>query len=309
MPLHFASDVDVAAIPAVDVVEMMREAFRMHDRGEIDAPARLVAPITRRDDFRLVFTVGGTDEMLGFRLYAMGKPPLLEQLTALYEPNGDLAGVVTGLQLGARRTGALGAVAADYLARPDASVMGIIGTGLQATAHVWAVNAVRPLTEIRVFSRNEQRRLDFARHCEDELGLTCRPMADAEAAIRGADLVTLATTSMSPAIDAMWVEPGMHVATLGPKSARAHEAPQLLSVRAEDIVTDSLAQLHGFGEPSWLTLEEGQLDRVRPLSPIVAGRAPGRTRADDVTLFCSVGLAGTELFLARAVLDRVGAGL
>ncbi len=65
--------------------------------------------------------------------------------------------------------------------------------------------------------------------------------------------------------------------------------------------------MHGFGEPSWLTLEEGQLERVRPLSPIVTGREPGRTRAEDITLFCSVGLAGTELLLGKAVLDGLAA--
>jgi alanine dehydrogenase len=305
MSTLMASDDDVTTVDAPTVVELMRQGFRLHDRDEIDAPARLIAPISRRDDFRLVFTIGATEQVLGFRLYAMGQEPLIEQLTALYRPNGDLLGVVTGLQLGARRTGALGAVATDCLARKDAAVLGLVGTGLQAFAHVWAVNAVRPLQEVRVYSRGEGHRNHFARRCADELGIKCVAVDDPRAAMRGVDLVTLATTSREPVIEAEWIEPGTHVATLGPKSARAHEAPQLLAPRADDLVTDSLAQLHGFGEPSWLTLEDGQLDRVRPLSPIVTGREPGRVNDEDITLFCSVGLAGTELLLAQIVLERL----
>lgn len=305
MGLILASDADVAELDAATVVDIMREAFRLHDRGAIEAPARLFAPIQRREDFKLVFTIGATDEVLGFRLYAMGKPPLTEQLTAVYHPDGELVGIVTGTQLGARRTGALGAVATDLLARRDATVLGLIGTGLQAFAHVWAVNAVRPLEQVRVFSRSEERRADFARRCENELGVTCTAVPDPHTAVRGAALVTLATTSNSPVIDADWIEPGMHVSTLGPKSAKAHEAPQLLAPRADDIVTDSLAQLHGYGEPSWLTLEDGQLERLRLLAPIVTAREPGRVNEEQVTLFCSVGLAGTELLFAKAVFDQI----
>src|SRR5690606_25152985 len=110
------------------------------------------------------------------------------QLTIVFDRvTGDLAGLVQGSELGARRTGAIGAVAADVLARPDARTLGLVGAGRQAFAHVWALRAVRPLEEVRVFSRTPERREAFARRVAEELGVRCTPVDDARTAVTEAD--------------------------------------------------------------------------------------------------------------------------
>src|SRR5690606_7698643 len=165
---------------------------------------------------------------------------------------------------------AIGAVAADVLARPDARTLGLVGAGRQAFAHVWALRAVRPLEEVRVFSRTPERREAFARRVAEELGVRCTPVDDARTAVTEADLVTLATTpSPEPVIDAAWIAPGTHVATLRPSTVHEHEAPAELALRAGAIVTDSLAQLNGYDAPAWVALAD-RLGDVRELSAVVA---------------------------------------
>lgn len=114
---------------------------------------------------------------------------------AVWDADGRLLGLVVGDELGARRTGALGAVAVDALARPEADIVGVIGTDRQAWTQLWALTAVRDLTQVRVHSPNEQRRRTFAVRAHDELGLVVTPTVDAASAIRNAGIVVLARTS------------------------------------------------------------------------------------------------------------------
>src|SRR5699024_1978049 len=135
----------------------------------------------------------------------------------------------------------------------------------------------------------------------------CTPVVDARAAVSDADLVTLTTTATAPVIQTDWIAPGTHVATLGPKTVEAHEAPIGLAERAGCLATDSLAQLTGYDAPPWVSLVD-RVDDVRELSEILAGAAPGRTADDEVTVFSSTGLAGTEVVLAAELLRRSGGG-
>ena len=279
-------------------VDAVRSALLAHHDGTLHAPPRTRADLGEGD---LVFTAGrlGAQGLFGFRVYDTFVGA--EQLVAVWDArSGKLRALVHGEELGPRRTGAIGAVAVDTAANPGPVRLGLVGTGAQAWTQLWALRAVRPIEEVTVASRRPQRAVDFARRATEELKVPVRAVSRVEDAVRGRDVVVVATNSTEPVLEADWIAPGTHVSTLGPKSLAQHEIPPALEERADVAFTDSLAQAAGYPEPHVFAT-----DRMTDLGAILAGAAPGRTGPDQITVFCSVGLAGTEVAVAAALCDVV----
>jgi ornithine cyclodeaminase len=284
------SDTDVArSCTASRSIAVMRRALHAHGEGRLSAPPRTYNDIAPG---RLVYTAGALEGLVhGVRIYDHADS---EQVVAVWDsPSRRLAAVILGAELGRRRTGAIGAVALDTLARPDAATLGIVGTGHQAWTQVWAATAVRNWSHVKVYSRNPYWRERFAARCREQLLVDAEPVANPRTAFRHRDAMIIATNSPTPVFDTAWLEPGMHITSVGPKSLSAHEVPLDLLDRVELAVTDSLAQVHGYAEPYALSTR-----RMVELGAILAGSATGRTDPEQISLFCSVGLAGTEVILA-----------
>lgn len=283
-------------------IAAVRACLEAERSGGLIAPARVRASLGDGD---IIFTAGrvpGTG--YGFRVYDTRPTGADDQLTVVYdESTGQITGAVAGAFLGGARTGAIGAVAADLLADPAATTLGLIGTGRQAYFQLWAIRDVRTLREVRVYGRDPARCSAFAQQARAELGVPATAVADPRDAVIGAGLVVLATTSGQPVIESEWVRAGAHVTTLGPKQAGAHECPVDLAGRAGAIVTDSLAQVDAYPHPFFLAGTEAR-DRMRSLASCLAGPGATRRAPDDVSLFCSVGLAGTEVAVAAVLLSH-----
>lgn len=196
--------------------------------------------------------------------------------------------VAVGEELGSRRTGGLGGVAADALARPDAVTLGVIGSGRQAWTQVWAVAAVRPLREVTVHSRSAARREAFAARVRTELGIAARAVDSAATAVRDRDVVVLATTSEAPVLDAAQLAPGTHVNAVGFKQLDRAEFGLDLLDAAELLTTDSPAQAAAY-QPPMLAALPTYAGRLRDLGAVLAGAVPGRTAEDQISVFCSTG--------------------
>jgi alanine dehydrogenase len=134
------------------------------------------------------------------------------------------------------------------------------------------------------------------------LDLQIQCCGSVEAAVRDAAIVIGATDSLQPVIQAAWIAPGTHVTTIGPKSHGQHELDLGVADRAAIIATDSPAQIAAYDPPFFLQ-GTPHMDRMVSLAAIVAGKSGGRKSAEDITLFCSTGLAGTEVLLADRLLD------
>lgn len=298
MSVLLLNDDDVRArLDAGTAVRAVRRALVAAHDGGLQAPPRVRADL---GDGHLVFTAGrlGQQKLFGFRAYDTFVGA--EQLVAVWgSDDGRLRAVVHGDELGARRTGAIGAVAVDVAARPGAVRLGLVGAGRQAWAQLWAVRAVRELGEVTVAARRRERAAAFARRAADELGVRVRAVEAVREAVSGQDVVVVATNSPVPVLDADWIEPGTHVTTLGPKTVSRHEVPADLADRAGLLLTDSPAQVTGYGEAHVLPT-----DRMVALGAVLAGAAPGRTSPDEITVFCSVGLAGTEVAVAAALCEE-----
>ena len=286
------TDDDVASrlTPAI-ALTAARRALAEAYAGRLHAPPRVAADL---GDAQLVFTAGGFFGKRGVRVYLTGVADA-EQAVLVWEEDGRLEACIVGIELGARRTGALGAVALHTLARPEASTVAIIGSGRQAWAQLWALTAVRS-PRVRIFSPTGEHRAAFAERARRELGLEAAAVASAREAVEGADIVILATRSTEPVIETAWVQDGAHVTTVGPKTVSGHEAPVDLAERAALVATDSPAQAAAYGEP--LFTDEPLLH----LGGIVSEAVRGRTSPDDVTLYISTGLAGSEVVTAAALL-------
>jgi ornithine cyclodeaminase/alanine dehydrogenase-like protein (mu-crystallin family) len=214
---------------------------------------------------------------------------------------GALDAIVEASVLGQIRTGAASGVAAKYMARPDSRVMTLFGAGFQAQSQVDAlVRALPNLERINLVSRSPERARQFCSDLKVELEVV--HAKDVEQAVAAADVITTATGTRQPLFDGAWLRPGVHVNAVGSNYAEKRELDAVAVRRASRIVVDDIAVAK---------MESGDLigvdvdwSSIRPLSDVVAGRAPGRASRDEITLFESQGLGLEDLAVACHVVRR-----
>ena len=224
-----------------------------------------------------------------------GAMPLL----VLYDStNGSLKAVIEALALGQLRTGAISGVATRWLSRADADVMALIGTGRQAVPQAAAVAAVRPLKQIRVFGRNQEKSRGVATRIREELGIDTVPSASVEEAVKDASIITTATRAREPFLNARMLREGAHINAIGAIVRTGAEVTPDLVARCERIVVDSVGQAQKLSRE----LEGIGWERVQPLSQLLVSR-PARSE-NETTLFKSLGIGIADLALASEIFSR-----
>jgi alanine dehydrogenase len=223
-------------------------------------------------------------------------------MVAMFTLDGALEALIEADFMGAYRTGAATAVAAKALASPGPSTIAIIGTGWQAATQALALSRVVQIEELRVFSRNAEKRGVFAAEQEEQLGVHTVASDSAEAAVRGADLVVTVTTSRDPVIEADWVEPHAMIAAVGSNFRNRAELPVELVARAQTVVVDQLAAAQLESGDLIQAAEAGRFDwgQAVELGSVVAGRWE-RPDRPGITLFESHGLALWDLAAASVL--------
>lgn len=286
-----------------DAVAAMRGALAARADGQLVSPPR--GGFTA-GGVGLRWTPGALGGHVGLRLYMTGVERG-DQLTALWRADGTLRAIAIGPTLGRLRTGAIGGVALDVMARPDAHVLGIIGFGAQGWMQLEAALAVRPIQRVWVYRRDAGRLAADAAEATRRFGVPVEPAPSAEHAARAADMLVTATRAAEPVVRASWLAPGVHVNALGPKAHGAQEIGLDLVERAALLASDVPEQYQG--EPDFLLHGTGHIERIRDLAAVMAAAPPRDPSA--VTLFLSHGLPGTEVaLLARAaeVAEAAGVG-
>ena len=230
---------------------------------------------------------------------AGGASPLLVLMDA---NTGLVLAVIEAFALGQMRTGGISGVATDLLARDDARTLAIIGAGKQSLAQVAAVAAVRELTRVSVWSPTASRREALAAQIRDVLGIDAEAAVSLEAAVDGADVVTLATRARAPFLDADVLARGVHVNAIGAITPeRAEFAPGMLA-RADVVAADSPSQVRRLSREfiEWYRDDEDGWSAVTPLSRLVA-TGQGRPASADLTLFKAMGIGISDLALGIAI--------
>lgn len=232
-------------------------------------------------------------------------------LFSLEQPR--LLALIEASNLGAIRTGAASGVATKYLARPDAEVVGIIGTGRQAKTQLLAMAAVRSLRLVRVFGRDADRRNAFAAEMAGFLNCEVQAAASAETCVREAHIVIAATKSSDPVVFGEWLAPGTHVNAIGANGYARRELDDQAVLRADLVATDQRDQARTEARELIDLAEAGKLgwDDVVELGALVQGAHPGRAQDSDITLFKSLGIALEDIAFAEVIYERAvqaGAG-
>ncbi|MGG0643073.1 ornithine cyclodeaminase family protein [Sporosarcina gallistercoris] len=286
------------------IINVIEQVFYEKENGCLISPPRFRLETENGD---LVFTAGaatGISKVTGFRVYDnySNDEPGHEQLVAVFDSEtGVFKGIIIGNSLGAIRTGAIGGVAINVMSRPDATRLAIIGTGAQARTQLQAAVAIRDIKQIRVYSRNDQNRMKFAKEMSEKLSMNVIPVDCPKKCVENADIVICATNSLSPVLEADWLNQGVHINTIGPKSINGSEIPIELASRSAVITTDSLEQLNAYSTPHFLVGTPYE-DNIVQLSDVMTGTKSGRTLNNQMTLFCSVGLSGTEVVVANEIM-------
>jgi alanine dehydrogenase len=304
MPLWLSESDVRAALPMGELIDAMEMALIAFSAGRVVQPVRTIMEIgEERAFFGLMPALDSEGLMLGTKLVtvlpdntAKGLPSHQAAIVLFDPASGALLAVADGRYITEARTAAVSAVSVRHMARPDARVLAIIGSGVQAHSHLEALPLVRNFREIRVWSPNSARLQQFA------AGRHVTPCDTAEHAIRDADVVVLATASTTPVIDDAWVAPGTHVIAVGACRPTHRETDPRLVARALVVVDSRDAAMKEAGD-ILLAIEDGLIDAAHvhaELGEVASGGKSGRQHAGQVTLFKSLGLA---------IEDVVSAGL
>jgi ornithine cyclodeaminase len=197
-------------------------------------------------------------------------------------------------------------VATRLLAREEAGDLAILGAGVQATTHLEAMLAVRPITRVRLWSRGAARAHAFAGWAAERFGALVEVCDSAEAAVRGAEIVCTVTAAREPVLRGAWLAPGVHVNAAGAAIPTARELDTEAVVRSRLFVDRTESTLREAGD-FLMPLSEGALDErhiLGELGQLVTGAVQGRLHDDDRTLFKSLGLAVEDLAAARFIYER-----
>jgi alanine dehydrogenase len=217
--------------------------------------------------------------------------------------SGAPIALIDGAAMNPYKTGAAGGVAADALARPDAAVAAIIGSGAQAKGQLRALAAVRDLETVNVFSPTKEHRESFAATMNDELDAAVGAVPSSDAAVEGADIVVTATNATDPVFDADVLEPGTHVTAMGQYDPGKRELDTETVANAK-YVPDLRDRAFSDSGEFLQAREEAAIDDDHvhaELGEVVAGEAPGRENREEVTVFDSGG-TGVETVAAAHML-------
>lgn len=289
-----------SAINMSDAIEALEKGLAAEARGEATNMLKTHAAWSNSTLHAIgaVFPKAG---FVGTKTWAHtpgGASPLLILFDA---ENGAVRAVIEAFNLGKMRTAAASGVATRWLAREDADDMAIIGTGKQAITQVTAVNVVRPLRRIRVFSPNKEHRTAFAERLREEFNTEVVVSESVADAVRGASIITTITRAKEPFLEAGMITRGAHINAVGAiLPGRAELAPDVLP-RCARIVSDSPAQAQKLSQELM-----GQ-NRVESLADLVATQRK-RSNDDDLTLLKSLGTGVLDLSVGIEVYKRVNAG-
>jgi ornithine cyclodeaminase/alanine dehydrogenase-like protein (mu-crystallin family) len=286
-------------------LEAVEESLRMQGNGELvlHPRRRLKLP----DNALLHYMAAGDPVrgVIGMKLYTSVRGAVRFVVPLFRSTTGEMAALIEADALGQIRTGAATGVATKYLANANARSAGIVGTGYQARTQLEAVAAVRRLERVRAFGRDAQRRAQFCREMSVRIGVDVEPADSGENAVRDADIVVTATSAMKIVLEGAWLSPGVHVNAIGANWAQKRELDDEAVSRADVIAVDSIEQAKMEAGDLILSFANNasRWDAVRELGGIVAGESPGRTGANQNTLFKSNGIATWDLAVAVRVYE------
>ena len=280
-------------LPMAECVDVLDRLFQESAAGTVSNMTRYRVPLPR-GAHQVMAGMSVANGATGLKTYVTGAGGASQMVVLLYDiETGAPIAFLAANGLGAIRTGAASGVATRYMAREDASTVGMIGSGQQARTQLAAICAVRPVRQAWVHSRTQENRERFAREMAEELGVPVTPVETSEAAVAKADVVCTITSSREPVLDGATLRAGTHVNAAGSNGWMRREIDEATIRRSALVVVDDLADAKvECGELIWAAERRAfRWEQAVELRDVAGGRVPGRPSAEAVTLFESQGLA------------------
>jgi ornithine cyclodeaminase len=305
-------------LPMEQCIEVMAEALAGLSAGQLHQPLRTV--VRPPDAAGLMGLMpayrGGERAIYGLKAVcvfpgnsAKGKDAHQGSVMLFSGDTGELLALINASAITAIRTAAVSGVATRLLARPDAGELAIVGTGVQAHAHLAAIAAVRPISRARVVSRSPEHATTFAETMAARYPFPIEPVASVEEAVRGADLIVTATTAAEPIVKREWLASGAHLNAVGSSIPTTREVDTATIAAASLFVDRRESTLNESGDYLF-AMREGAIgpEHIRAeIGEVLLGTKTGRASPDEITLFKSLGLAVEDLAAADYVYHQAQA--
>ncbi|HUR44055.1 MAG TPA: ornithine cyclodeaminase family protein [Aestuariivirga sp.] len=292
--------------PYGEIVATLRHAFQSHYTTPVrhhhetsDASTLLLMPAWSEDWIGLKTVVVKTDNA------ALGLPTVQASYLLIEARTGKTVALMDGTELTRRRTAAASALAADYLARKDASRMVLVGAGALGAHFVRAHAAVRAISHVSIFNRSVEKAETLARELTAS-GLKASAVEDLEASVRQADIISCVTTSTKPILKGAWLKRGAHVDLAGAFKPAMRETDGEVVARSR-VYVDTRDGAEAEAGDLLQARDEGKFDfaQVRgDLFDLCRGEAGGRKSETEITLFKSCGTALEDLATAIMVYQK-----
>jgi alanine dehydrogenase len=242
-------------------------------------------------------------EAMGYKTYTVFRSGMRFVVMLFSTNNGQLLSIIEAEWLGTMRTGATSAIATNYMARPESSIVGLIGAGQQAMMQLIGVCTVRKISQVNVYSRNLPACEKFCEKMSHGLKIPVQPVANPREAIEEAHIVITATTSSTPVFPGEWLKAGCHINAIGSNWASRRELDLTTLQRCDRVVTDSCEQAKLEAGDLIIPADEGLFDwnGVHNLADLVESNIPLRQSADEITLYKGVGIALEDIATATLV--------
>ena len=308
-------------LPMGECIAAMEEALKGLARGEVLLPLRQVVMLPNNlGALAAMPAYSETLKAIGVKVITVfpgnrgSEFDSHQGAVLLFEArNGSLKAIADASEVTAIRTAAVSGVATRLLARPDASDLAILGSGVQARTHLEAMLIVRPLKRIRVWSPTPDHAEAFAERESKRHGVKIEPMGSARGTVKDADIVCTVTSSREPVLKGDWLAPGAHVNAVGASVKAARELDTAAVKKAALFVDRRESALNEAGD--FLTPKAERVigdDHIRAeIGELLLDRVPGRTSPSEITLFKSLGLAvedlaAVNLIYRKAAKSQVG---
>ncbi|ARQ06210.1 ornithine cyclodeaminase family protein [Macrococcoides canis] len=299
-----------------DAIEADKEALANYSKGQAIVPLRTNIDVATRHGQALFMPgyVEGAEDALGIKIVSVypdniekGLPSVPATMIVMDPETGMVNGIIDGTYLTQLRTGAGQGAATELLARKDAKIGALIGTGGQAESQLEAMLTVRDLEEVRIFDIDYERAQQFAYEMEEKFHVKMIAVETSEACVTDADIITSVTTSKRATFDAQFVKRGAHINGVGAYTKEMCEIPREI-IKAADVVifdtTDGVMKEAGdFITP----VEDGYIDETKysgELGELINGDIKGRQSDEDITIFKTVGSAVLDVVTASKIIKR-----
>lgn len=306
------NDEVVALLPMKACIDVMREALVALAEGKVHQPLRnVMRPADAKGVMGLMPAyMSGDGAAFGLKAIcvfpgnpAIGKDAHQGAVLLFSGDTGELLAMMNASAITAIRTAAVSGVATDLLAREEACDLAILGSGVQARSHLLAMSHVRSIKNCRIVSRRLEHAQAFAEEMSHEVSFPLEPVENVQQALQGAELIVTATNAVEPVVKREWISPGSHLNVVGSSIPRTREVDSPTMAAASIFVDRRESTLNEAGD-YLIAMREGAIDanHIRAeLGEVLTGNKPGRTSAEEITLFKSLGLATEDLFAADYV--------